>query len=323
MKGMTELVIILGLLAAPFAAEAQRPAKVPKIGVLRHGAPPDPLIEAFREGLRQLGYVDGQNIAIEYRWSEQGDRLPDLAAELLRLKVDVIVAAGGAATRAAKKATSTIPIVMPNMSDPTGEGFVASLARPGGNVTGLSSITPELSGKRLELLKQAFPRLSRAAVIWGSETDAGVTELEGIRQAARALDVQVQALEVRASDDLDKAFAAARTHRAGGLLTTSSSFLFANRTHLVVLAATSRLPAMYHQRAYVDAGGLMSYGPNFLDMYRRAATYVDKILKGAKPADLPVEQPMRFELVINLKTARALGLKFPQTILIRADQVIQ
>ena len=316
-------LLVANQAAAPLAAAAQQPAKVPRIGILRLGSAPDPLIEAFREGLRQLGYVEGQNLAIEYRWSEQGDRLPDLAAELLRLKVDVIVAAGAPAIRAAKNATSTIPIVMPVVTDPVVEGLVASLARPGGNVTGLSSVAPDLSGKRLELLREGFPKISRVGVIWDSKSGIGPAELEATQGAARTLGVQLQVLEVRGSDYLDKAFGAARRHRVGALITLASPFFFANRAHLVVLAAASRLPVMYYHRAYVDAGGLMSYGPNLPHMFRRAATYVDKILKGAKPADLPVEQPTRFELVVNLKTAKTLGVTIPRSVLIRADHVIQ
>jgi putative ABC transport system substrate-binding protein len=317
------LALALVILVAPLVAAAQQAARIPRIGFLRLASPPDPLIEAFREGLRQLGYVEGQNIAIEYRLTMEGDRLPDLAAELVRLQVDVIVAAGGAANRAAKKATSTLPIVMPQMTDPTGEGFVASLAHPGGNITGLSSIAPELSTKRLELLKEAFPKISRVAVLWDSKTGGALTDLEATQAAARALGLQLHVLEVRGSNDLDEAFGEARRSRAGALLTLSSSLLLANRGHLVVLAAASRLPVMYHHREYVDSGGLMSYGTSYRDLYRRAAAYADRILKGAKPADLPVEQPTKFELVINMKTARALGLTIPRPVLSLADEVIQ
>jgi len=321
-RGLLPALFLLGFLAAPLAATAQQAAKVPRIGILGLRGQ-EPVIEAFRDGLRQLRYMEGQNISIEYRWTTEMDRLPDLAAELVRLQVDVIVAAGTRHAHAAKEATSTIPIVVPVVTDAVVESLVVSLARPGGNVTGLSSMTPELSGKRLELLKQAFPRVSRVGVIWDSKGGGGPAELEATQGAARALGVQLQVLEVRGPADLDKAFEAARRHRVGALITLASPFLFQNRAHLVVLATASRLPLMYYHRGFVDAGGLMSYGPNLPDMYRRAATYVDKILKGAKPADLPVEQPMRFELVINMKTAKALGFTFPPSILVQATEVIQ
>ena len=328
---MSKKIICLALgallLALSFPAEAQQPKKVHRIGYLHAASASDPRVqhqrEAFQKGLRELGYIEGQNIVVEYRWTEgKPDRLFDLAAELVRLKMSVIVAAGGApVVRAVQRATTTIPIVMTAIPDPVADGFVANLARPGGNITGTTAITPELSGKRLELLKEAFPRISRIAVLWESGVESG--QFKATEVASRLLGLQLQALEVRSPNDFDSAFAAAQKARAGALIVLGSATLFAERTYLAVLAAKSRLPAMYVHRGFVDSGGLMSYGPNFTDLFRRTATYVDKILKGTKPADLPVEQPTRFELVINLKTAKALGLTIPQSILIRADQIIQ
>jgi len=309
------------LLAAPLAVEAQQATKIPRIGILGLTGL-EPLIAAFRDSLRQLGYVEGQNITVESRWTSEVDRLPELAAELVRLPVDILVAGGPSMARAAKKATSTIPIVMAVVPDLVGEGLVATLARPGGNVTGISFMAPDLSGKRLELLREAFPRISHVGVIWDSKTGGGPAELEATQRGARALGVELQVLEVQRAADVDKAFEMGRKHRAGALITLGSPLLFANRRHLVDLATASGLPVMFQHRAYVDAGGLMSYGPNFPEMFRRAAVYVDKILKGAKPADLPVEQPTKFELVINLKTAKALGLTIPPSVLARADEVI-
>jgi putative ABC transport system substrate-binding protein len=319
-------ILVLGLLAAPFAAEAQQPAKVPRIGYLSVLSPTDNphLLEAFRQGLRELGYVEGQNIAIEYRFAEgRPERLPALAAELVRLKVDVIVTAAPPAPEAAKQATSTIPIVVANTGDPVAEGLVASLARPGGNITGLSSISPEVVGKQLELFKEVAPKVSRVAVLQNPNNHAHPSVLRQAEGAARALGVQLHILQARTPPEIDAAFAAMRSQRAGGVLVLRDSLFFAQRTQIVALAAKSRLPAVYGIREEAEAGGLMSYGANLAANYRRAATYVDKILKGAKPADLPVEQPTRFELVINGKTAKALGLTIPQSVLIRADQIIQ
>ncbi len=318
----------LGILLAPLAAGAQPPAKIPRVGLLRFGSPSDSGIrfteEPFRQGLRELGYVEGQNIAIEYRHSEGREhRLPELAADLVRLKVDVIVATGGLAASAVRNATKTIPIVMAGVSDPIGSGLVASLARPGGNITGLSILAPELSGKRLELLKQVVPRVSRVAVLAYPANPAFPAQLRETQVAARTLGLRLQILEVRSPDDLDRAFGAAKKERAGALNILPSAFHVFHRKKLVDLAAETRLPAMYDNREWAEAGGLMAYGPNFSDLYRRAAGYVDKILKGAKPADLPVEQPTKFELVINLKTAKALGLTIPPSLMLRADEVIQ
>ncbi len=319
------VALALGILSAPLAADVQPPPKVPRIGILW----PSPIsviahnLEAFRQGLRELGYVEGQNIAIEFRSAEgKWERLPDLAAELVRLKVDVIVANTPAAL-AAKQATRTIPIVMAVSGDPVGDGLVASLARPGGNVTGLSLMVPELGGKRLQLLKEVVPRASRVAVLWNPAVPFTGRVVREMEAAARVLGVQLQPLEIRAPEDIDRAFEAAIRGRASALNVVDDPLVFAHRARILALAAKSRLPAIYPWREFVDAGGLMSYAANLADSFRRAATYVDKILKGTKPADLPVEQPTRFELVINMKTARALGLTFPPSIMVRADQVIQ
>ncbi len=320
------VLLVLGALAAPIASEAQAPAKVPRIGFLMPVSPADYALqlEAFRQGLRELGYVEGQSIAIEYRWAgDKYDRLPDLAAELVRLKVEVIVATASPAVQAAKEATKTIPIVMAYIIDPVATGFVVALARPGGNLTGLSMMAPELVGKQLELLKEVVPKLSRVAVLWNPANLAGAAQLREAEVAARAMGLRLQPLEARGPKQIDSAFRATTKDRAGALVVLADAMLVNQRTHIAELAAKRRLPAVYGVREYAEAGGLMAYSANRLDSYRRAATYVDKILKGAKPADLPVEQPTRFELVINLKTAKALGLRIPQSVLIRADQVIQ
>ncbi len=320
------VTLTLGALLAPVPAEAQQPAKVPRIGFL-FSLSPSPnaaRIEAFRQVLRELGYVEGKNIVIEYRGAEgKIERLPDLATELVRLKVDVIVSAGPTVTRAAKEATKTIPIVMAWDNDPVGNGFVASLARPGGNITGLSNLAPEISGKQLELLKEIVPRLSRVSVLWTSNEPGHAQALKETQLAAGALRLQLQSLDVRGPKDIETAFGEASKGRADAVLVVSSRVFFSQRKQVVDLAAKNRLPAVYGQPEYVESGGLMAYGPSFTDLYRRAATYVDKILKGAKPADLPVEQPTKFELVINLKTAKALGLTLPSQLLMEADHVIR
>jgi ABC-type uncharacterized transport system substrate-binding protein len=321
-------VIAGGLLVAPLSAEAQQAAKIARIGflVLNMAAAAHPP-EAFRQGLRDLGYVEGRNVVIEYRDAEgKPERLPALAAELVALKVDVILAAGETHALAAKQATKTIPIVFAVAADPVASGLVTSLARPGGNVTGLSVLAPELVGKCLEQLKQAVPGVSRVAVLWqpgghGERTDKDMRKEAEV--AARALGVRLQLVEARGPADLDRAFSDMTKARAGALTVLPSAMLFTERRRLADLAARNRLPAVYPAREYVDAGGLMAYGANVADLFRRAATYVDKILKGAKPPDLPVEQPTKFELVINLKTAKALGLTIPQSLLQRADEVIQ
>ncbi len=320
------VALACGFLAAPFAAHAQRPVEVHRIGTL--GSNPSlaaaHLWEAFRQGLRERGYVEGQNILIEHRSAEgKWERLPELAAELVRLRVSVIVAGGTPATHAARKATQTIPIVFPVAGDPVDQGFVSTLARPGGNITGLANIAPDLVGKQLQLLKEIVPKVSRVALLWNPATSIGPPQFREAEVAARALGVRLQSLTVRGPDELEGAFLAMTRERAGALLVTADPIFFSHRTRLADLASKSRLPAMYGLREHVDAGGLMSYAANLADMFRRAAYYVDRILKGAKPADLPVEQPTRFELVINMKSAKTLGIKFPQSILIRADQVIQ
>jgi putative ABC transport system substrate-binding protein len=319
-------VLAGGLLAAPLAAGAQQTMKITSIGYLSGPSlsANAARIEAFRRGLRELSYVEGKNIVIEWRSGDgKPEGLPALAAELVRLKVAVIVTSGGALTRRAKEATSTIPIVMTNDPDPVGDGFVASLARPGGNITGLSTFAPELSGKRLEILRGVVPKLSRVAVL-GSSTATGYAQtLKEIEPAAKAFKMQLQFLDVKHAKDIETAFQAASEGRAQGVLTLNSAILGSQRAQIVELAIKERLPVMYHQNEFVEAGGLMFYGANVPDLSRRAASYVDKILKGAKPADLPIERPIKFELIINLKTAKALGLTIPPSLLQRADQVIE
>src|SRR5713226_3343875 len=315
------------LLALSFQAEAQQPAKIPRIGYLA-GASPSSIsdrIEAFGQGLRELGYVEGKNIVIELRSAEgKADRLPSLAAELVRLKVDIIVTAGPQSTRAAKEATSTIPIVMGFDIDPVGSGFVASLARPGGNITGLSTLAPEISGKQLELLKEIIPKLSRVAVFGTSTQPGSAQSLREVELAAGAFKVQLQYLDVVSPKDIETAFRAASKGRAEAvLMMVAGPVYIPHRTQVVELAVKSRLPAIYRNREDVEAGGLMTYGVNVNDLDRRAATYVDKILKGAKPADLPVEQPTKFEFIINLKAAKQIGLTIPPNVLARADKVIK
>ena len=315
------------LLASPRASEAQLAGKVPRIGYLRSTSPSDrpPLLDAFRQGLRELGWVEGRNIVIDYRYAEgRFDRLPDLAAELVRLKVDIIVASPTPAAAAAKNATQTIPIVMIAVTDPVGLGLIASLARPGGNVTGLSySVGPEIIGKQLELLKETVPKVRRVAILSNPANPSQPLSIRELKVAARSLGVQLQLLEAQGPNEFDGAFAAMATERVGALVVMSDSMLNSHRTRLADLAARSRLPAAYGLRENVEAGGLVSYGPSVRDLFRRSATYVDKILKGAKPADLPVERPTKFDLVINLKTVKALGLTIPQSLLGRADEVIQ
>jgi len=313
---------------APLAAEAQQATKVARIGFLALNVAPNPhLPEAFRQGLRDLGYVEGRTVVIDYRDAKgKFERLPVLAAELVALKVDVILAGGTSQALAAKQVTRTLPIVFAQAGDPVASGLVTSLARPGGNLTGLSNLTSDLVGKHLELLTQAVPGVSRVAVLWragelGERTERDM--LKGAEVAGRALGVQLQFVEVRGPADIDGAFSDMTKARAGALTVLGSAMFATERRRLVDLVTKNRLPAVYPWREFVDAGGLMAYGANFADLYRRAATYVDKILKGAKPADLPVEQPTKFELVINLNAAKALGLTIPQSLLGRADEVIQ
>jgi putative tryptophan/tyrosine transport system substrate-binding protein len=313
-------VIGLGavLAAAPFAVEGQQAGKVPRIGVL--GA----LFDALRQGLREFGYVEGRNIAIEWRDAQgRQERYPEAAVELVRLKVDVIVAIGTPATLAAKNATSKIPIVMTLVADPVGAGLVASLARPGGNITGLTSISSELVGKQLELLKGAIPEVSRLAVLRNPGNQSHPLMLTQADAAGRAAGVQLQIMDARSPDELDASFSAMKGKRPGALLVLADAMFFEQRTRIADLAVKSRLPTMFQGKETVEAGGLMSYGVSVPDMVQRVASYVDQILKGANPADLPIEQPAKFELVINLKTAKALGLTIPPSLLLRADQVIE
>jgi len=320
------VLVALGVLTAPPGGDAQESGKIPRVGFLgpRSRADGAPFLDAFLQGLRELGWVEGQNIAIEYRFAEgRLDRLPDLAAEMVRLKVDVILAASTPPAVAAKNATRTIPIVMATSADPVEGGLVASLARPGGNVTGLSFMAPEVVGKELELLKQTVPKVRRVAVLWNPANPGHALVIRHVKIVARALGVQLQSLEARGPNEFEGAFAAMARERAGALLVVPDAVFGLHRGRLQDLAAKSRLPAMYGSREHTEAGGLMSYAVDLRDSFRRSATYVDKILKGAKPADLPIEQPTKFELVINLKTARAFGLTIPPSVLVRADHVIE
>jgi putative ABC transport system substrate-binding protein len=325
-RKITVLTLCALLFALCFQAQAQQPKKVPRIGYLPSGPISERvhLWDAFRQGMRELGYVEGQNITLVFPSAEvTPERLPHLAAELVSLKVDVIVAAGTPAVQAAKEATKTIPIVTPITTEPLETGLVASLARPGGNITGLSYMSSDLSGKRLELLREVVPGVSRIAVLSNPSSATVPPMMRKTEVAARALGVQLQRLEVHGPDDFERVFQAATKERAGALITLDDAFAFTQRTRIVKLATKNRLPAIYGFREFVEVGGLMSYAANLSDMYRRAATYVDKILKGTKPADLPVEQPMKFELVITLKTAEQIGLTIPPNVLVRADKVIK
>jgi len=325
-KKVIHLALSVMLLALSLPAQAQQPTKISRIGFLGATSPftNTARIEAFRQGLRELGYVEGKNIVIEYRWAEgKTERLPDLAAELVRLKVDIIVTAGPAVIRSAKEATSTIPIVMAFDNDLVGSGFVASLARPGGNITGLSALFPELSGKRLEILKEAVPRLSRVAV-FGTSTQPGTAQtLKETELAAKAFKLQLQYLDVRDPKDVETTFRAASKKRAQAVLVLSSPVIFSQRTQIADLAVKNRLPVIFPQNEYVEDGGLMTYSTSLTDLDRRAATYVDKILKGRTPADLPVKQPLKFEFIVNLKAAKQIGLTIPPNVLVRADKVIR
>ena len=311
-----------GLLAAPLAAEAQRTTRVPRIGIL--GSHDVPFWQSFREGLRELGYVKGSTITIEYRWAgEREDRFPELASELVRLGADAIVTWGTPAALAAKTATNTIPIVMAASGNPLGTGLIASLARPGGNITGSSSLNLELEGKGLQLLKEIVPKLSRVAVLWNPGNPVHGDLLDSTRAAAAPLAVELQLVPLQSLADLESAFAKIHTARPHALIVLSDNFFVLERKRIVDFTAKIRLPAVYSVSVFADVGGLMVYGVNYHALFRRAATYVDRILKGTKPADLPVEQATTFELVINLKTAKALGLTIPPSLLQRADQVIE
>jgi putative tryptophan/tyrosine transport system substrate-binding protein len=325
-KKVTRRAFCSMLLALPFPAHAQQPARIPRIGILvaPSASSYSARVEAFRKRLRELGYVEGKNIVIEYRYAEgKLERLPDLAAELVRVKVDVIVTASNAAILAAKKASATIPIVFTAHPDPVGTGLVSSLARPGGNITGLSNMASDLDGKRLELLKEAFPKVARVAFLWqpgGARGNLRLTEMEA---AAKALGVKLQSLPVRSLDDFESAFARAKRDSAQALITAPNALIMGQRHQVLDFAARNRLPAMYHDSEWVEAGGLMSYAPSYTDLFRRAADFVDKILKGTKPANIPVEQPMKFEFMFNLKAAKQIGVTVAPNVLVRADRVIR
>jgi putative tryptophan/tyrosine transport system substrate-binding protein len=319
--------LLLAVAAAGSPVGAQQASKTAKIGILSATTPAAlaPGVEAFKQGLRELGWVEGKSFVLEVRYGEgKVERLPELARELVALKMDVIVTPADLSIAAVKRETQTIPIVMALSSDPVGAGFVASLARPGGNITGLSNISPELSGKRLELLREAVPGFSRVALLWNPDVRGAVLDYKEAASAARSLRVEIQSVEASRAEALDRAFSTITSWRAQALMLPGVNPVgFANRAQIVSFAQRNRLPSMFPTKEYVDSGGLMSYGPSLADLLRRAAGYVDKILKGAKPADLPVQQPTKFELVINLKTAKALGLTLPQSLLLRADEVIQ
>jgi len=323
-----EFITLLGGAAVwPLAARAQQMGKVPRIGYLGSSSPSlEPhFVEAFRQKLRELGHIEGENIAIEYRWAEGQDRrLPELAAELVRLQPNVIVTAGTPGALAAMQATKTIPIVMASSGDPVGAGLVTSLARPGGHVTGFTIVGPQIEGKRLDLLKEAVPELSRVAVLWNPSNPALVSYFDTIENAGRTLRISLDPVaEVRRADELDNAFFAIASARPRALLVVADRFLLAHRKRIVEFAVAKRLPGMFPYREYVEAGGLMSYAPSNIELFRGAATYVDKILKGAKPGDLPVQEPTKLELIVNLKTSKAIGLTVPESFLLRADELIE
>ncbi len=320
------LLATLAVLLASVAVEAQQPRNLPRVGVLSGVSPAfaSPYIEVGRQALRDLGYVEGQNIAIEYRFADgRGDRLGELAVELVRLKPDVIVVVGDRAVDAVKHATSTIPIIMVSAGDPVRSGFVASLPRPGGNVTGLSSLLPELNAKELGLLKEALPKIFRIAVLWNPRSSGGQLGVQAMQGAAKQLGIDLLSLEVRTPEELEPAFTAMVEGGAGAFVVLTDPLTFSRRANILALAMKHRLPGMYEVREFVSEGGVMSYGPSLRALIGRAPIFIDKILKGAKPAELPVEQPTKFELVINLKTAKALGLAIPQSLLLRADEVIE
>jgi len=328
MNNRRRLIIVMfaSLLGVPLASLGQQPAKVARIGFLEASTPSAiaARVEAFRQGLRDLGYVEGKNVVIEYRYAEGNfDRLPALAAELVRLNVNVIVTGGPTAIPAAKAATTAIPIVMAFDTDPVGSGFAASLAKPGGNITGLSTLAPELSAKQIELLKEIVPKLARVAVLGTASRPGSAHALREVENAAKALKVQVQFQDVVDPKGIDAAFLAARKGGADAVLVLGSPLFNANRTELTELASKSRYPVIYDRAEFVEAGGLMTYSVSLADLARRAATYVDKILKGAKPGDVPIEQPTKFDLVVNMKTAKALGIKIPNSVLAQATRVIE
>jgi putative ABC transport system substrate-binding protein len=317
------LIAAIAMLLAPLPAEAQRPGIIPRIGVIFIGGRDQPHLESFKQGLRERGYVEGKNIRLEYRYAEgKYDRLPQLAADLVRERVDVIVTTSSISARAARQVTRTIPIVMTSGS-PVERGLAESFSKPGGNVTGLSVFALELSGKRLELLKETLPKMTRVAALWSSSENESVMGFKETEEAAKALSLRMQSVELSQTGEMDKTFAELTKMRVDALLVVLSPLVTLNSKHIVELALKQRLPGMYPTPQFVDEGGLLAYGPLVGDLYRRAATYVDKILKGAKPADLPVEQPTKFELVINLKTAKQIGLTIPPNVLVRADRVIK
>jgi putative ABC transport system substrate-binding protein len=318
-------LVILAVLSTLLAAQAQPAGSIHRIGWLGLNSPPNPFYDAFARGLRELGYVEGRNVVIESRWAEgKSERLAALAVDLVRLEPDVIVTAAQAATAAAKQATAAVPIVMVNVTDPVGQGFIASLARPGRNVTGLTYAADEAqTGKLLQLIKEAVPRLSRVAVLINAAYPQMPLKRRVMEEVAPTLDIDLQWVPVHGPDEIEKSFAAMVKNRAGALIVVGDPLIFAHRREVIALADRNRLPAMYMDRVSVEEGGLMSYGSDTKDTYRRAATYVDKILKGAKPGDLPVEQPTKFELIVNLKTAKALSLTIPPSLVQRADQVIE
>jgi len=324
---LSSFLLGLILLAGTVVTEAQQPKKVPRIGFLSgfSSSSDRKRIEAFHQGLRELGYMEGQNVFVDYRYAGgKADEYQKLAAELVSLKVDLIVVGGGSGlARAAKETTKTIPIVMTGGSDPVGAGLVASLARPGGNITGLTAIAAELAGKRLELLKETLPRLTRVGVLWNPTDQGSAQGLKEIEIAAPILGLEIQSLQVRSPSNFESAFKAAIAGQARALQVLGSGLIISYRNRIVEFATKNRLPTMFGDAAHVEAGGLMSYGPNAFDLYRRAAAYVDKILKGTKPADLPVEQPIKFEFIINLKAAKQIGLTIPPNVLARADKVIK
>lgn len=318
------VTLALATLAVPFASEAEQERRMARIGALMTGSPSTarPLIEGFRQGLRELGYSEGQNLAIEYRWVEgKVDQFRDAAADLVRVKVDVILAWGTTAVTAAKQTTSTVPIIFVAVGDPVGTKVVSSLARPGANITGLTNLSAELSAKLLELLKEVVPGLTRVAVLRNPTNPVSAPQLRWTEIAAHTLGVQLQVVDVRDPRELEAAFVAMTKEKAGALTVLADPMFLSQRVRIAELASKSRLPATFNWRQYAEAGGLLAYGPDLADLWRRAATFVDKILKGTKPADLPVEQPTKFELVINMKTAKALGLTIPPSVLIRADVI--
>ena len=323
LKPLRTITLVFGVLSL-FLSEAQPGAKVPRVGVLLPGGGGEPGLQAFLQGLHDLGYIEGKNILIEYRFAKGNpERVPDLATDLVSRKVDLILTAGTAQGRVVQKVTTTIPIVLAVSGDPVGTGLVASLARPGGNITGLSMISPDLAGKRLELLKEAAPKIARVGVLWDALVPDNTLDFKTTKFAAQALGLKLQSLEVRATEELEGAFSGALKHRVDALVVVGGGVINSHQKRILAFEARNRLPAIHEMLRSAEAGGLMAYGVNFADLFRRAATYVDKILKGWKPADLPVEQPTKFELVINLKTAKQIGLTIPPNVLARADRVIK